>query len=76
MELHTHTFFLSRTVGRLDQALFMIDDLHLQILIEDVREPRQEVSHRIIPLRVIGGGAQEGRGEGGAGGRRRTAGAC
>ncbi|PWY85207.1 hypothetical protein BO83DRAFT_2087 [Aspergillus eucalypticola CBS 122712] len=66
----THTyFFLSRTVGGLDQALFIIDELHLQILIEDVREPRQEVSHRIIPLRVIGGGAREGRGEGG---RRRA----
>ena len=69
----THTyFFFSRTVGRLDQALFMIDDEHLQILIEDVSEPRQEVSHRIIPLRVIGGGAREGRGEGGAGGHRRA----
>lgn len=70
---HTDTHILfGRTVGGLDQALFMIDDVHLQILIENASEPRQEVSHRIIPLRVIGGGAREGRGEGGAGGHRRA----
>ncbi|CAK43707.1 hypothetical protein An01g05380 [Aspergillus niger] len=40
---HTDTHILfGRTVGGLDQALFMIDDVHLQILIENASEPRQE----------------------------------